>query len=76
MTDDELDAAILEQCTRSRRKVALVVALTLTAMKRPHPPGLDDLAVARRVKALVQARRFKGWGDLDAMRFAEVALPD
>lgn len=76
MTDDELDALILRNCTPEPRKVAFVVGLTLSDMARPGPEGIDDVYVARRVKALITARRLQGWGDLDQMRYSEVALPD
>ncbi|WP_237152510.1 DUF3658 domain-containing protein [Oryzibacter oryziterrae] len=75
MTDEEIDAIILNYCVPSPRKVALVVGLSLNDIPQSTGQLIDDLYVARRVKLLVQAGRLLGYGDLDQMRYSEVALP-
>lgn len=76
MTDDELDAAIMTHCVRERRKVAFIVMLTFGDIPRPGPQHIDDVYIARRVKALVAKGRLHAWGDPQQMRFSEVSLPD
>jgi hypothetical protein len=60
MTDDEIDALLLSFCGPNPRKVAFIVGSAMDAMPKPLPEGIDDLALGRRVKALVEAGRLNG----------------
>jgi len=69
-----IDEALLAQCDRNWRKVAMLVGVLLSrssAVPDTVPVGY----LAQRVQALVAAERLEFQGNLDYIRFSEVRLP-
>jgi Protein of unknown function len=91
MTPELVDQTILACCHHHSRKVARVIGDVAPALnvqvQYPRlmfdipddaeiPPGLPEDFIANRIKALVEAGKLRGFGDLDRWRFSEVALSD
>jgi hypothetical protein len=70
----EIDEMILSNATIRERKVAMIVALTMS--KLPNPPKyIQDIFYAQRVRELVKESYLEATGYLESMRFCEVRLP-
>jgi Protein of unknown function len=70
----EIDEMILSNATIRERKVAMIVALTMS--KLPNPPKyIPDIFYAQRVRELVKEGYLEATGYLESMRFCEVRLP-
>ena len=68
--DNDLDALILGVAKDRWQKVAMVIAKT----RDLAAPDIDLDEIARRIRALVAAKRLEGVGDLSNWRFSEVRL--
>jgi hypothetical protein len=68
-----IDSALLSNTTERWRKVAMVVALTMSAMPESLD-GIPDIYYGQRVRKLVSDGVLESQGDLASMRFAEVRL--
>jgi len=78
LTEDTLhkiDCALLANVAKVPRKVARVVGST---MSNPEirVSGLPDLFYAERVRLLVESGKLESKGNLYAMRYCEVWLPE
>jgi hypothetical protein len=70
-----IDEALLAGCAACWRKVARVVATTMTSIDRQFQ-DIPDGFYARRVIELVERGKLQSQGNLRYMRFSEVRLPD
>ncbi len=70
----EIDGAIISHATNNWRKVAMIVALTMTKLPS-RINGIPDLYYAQRVRKLVEAGKLESDGNLAYMCFSEVRLP-
>ena len=70
-----IDNLLLANAHTKWRKVALVVALTMTDLKI-RERGIPDLFYAQRVRKLVEEGRLESQGNLQEMRFSEIRLPN
>jgi len=69
-----IDATLLDHCLPRRRKVAMVVALTMGAIGQQFP-GIPDIFYSQRIKELVFQGLLESFGNLDYMRYSEIRLP-
>ena len=69
-----IDNLLLSHAHAEWRKVALIVALTMTDPEN-RERGIPDLFYAQRVRKLVEEGRLESQGNLQEMRFSEVRLP-
>jgi hypothetical protein len=69
-----IDAALLSHATKTNRKVAMLVGLTM-ADPSLRVPGLPDLFYAQRIRMLVDSGLLVAEGTLGYMRYTEVRLP-
>jgi hypothetical protein len=68
---EAIDSAVFS-CTHSRwRKVAMVVSLSMEALRQRYP-GFTDVFYAERVRVLVDSGKLESQGNLAYMRFSEV----
>jgi hypothetical protein len=67
-----VDDEIMRAASKNWRKVAMIVGIVIQA--NPHR-GLQDTAIAERVKLLVAEGRLEAQGNLDRMTYSEVRLP-
>jgi hypothetical protein len=79
MSPELVDQAILGCCRPQFLKVARVITDAATALDVPTDPlGQSEnpnvIFIARRIKALVDAERLEGAGNLGRWRFSEVRL--
>ncbi|TXM63822.1 DUF3658 domain-containing protein [Methylobacterium sp. WL120] len=68
MIDDEIMRAAKERW----QKVAMITAIIIHANLRR---GINDTAIAERIKLLVSLGKLEVQGNLDRMRYSEVRLP-
>ena len=70
----KIDEALLSHATKTNRKVAMLIGLT---MEDPslRVPGLPDLFYAQRIATLVDKGLLLAEGTLGYMRYSEVRLP-
>jgi len=68
-----IDNALLSNISDRWRKVAMVVALTMSSMPETFD-DIPDLYYAERVRKFVSDGVLKSQGNLASMRFAEVRL--
>lgn len=71
----KIDDALLSNATHQWRKVAMIVALTMTSLQ-DRQPGVPDLYYAERVRKLVNDGVLESQGNLSCMRYGEVRLPE
>ena len=70
-----IDYLLLSHAHAKWRKVAMIVALTMTDPENRNR-GIPDLFYAQRVRKLVEEGRLESQGNLQEMRFSEVRLPN
>ena len=78
LTEDtlqEIDRALLANVAKLPRKVARVVGSTMSNPE-VRVSGLPDLFYAERVRLLVESGKLESKGNLYAMRYCEVWLPE
>ena len=78
LTDDtlqQIDRALLANVAKFPRKVARVVGSTMSNPE-VRVPGLPDLFYAERIRSLVKSGKLESKGNLYAMRYCEVWLPE
>jgi hypothetical protein len=70
----KIDEALLSHATKTNRKVAMLIGLT---MEDPslRVPGLPDFFYAQRIATLVDKGLLLAEGTLGYMRYSEVRLP-
>ena len=69
-----IDEALISNVHQPWRKIAMVVALTMSHFQNRFS-GIPDLFYAERLRKLVQDGRLESQGDLAYMRFSEIRLP-
>jgi hypothetical protein len=69
-----IDDALYSNTTSQWRKMAMVIALTMTESGNPH--NLPDIFFSERVKRLIDERRLEFQGELDSFRYCEVRRPE
>lgn len=77
LTVDQLrgiDAALMSLATLKPRKVAAIIARTMSASPA-HVPGLPDYFYLERVRLLVEGGKLRPVGDVDDLMGCEVLLP-
>lgn len=74
ISDEEIDRLLLANITNQWRKVARVVATTMSLMDREERGGRDDLYFAKRVAVLVEKGLIEYVDDLSRMGHCEVRL--
>jgi tetratricopeptide (TPR) repeat protein len=74
ISDEEIDLVLLANITTQWRKVARVVATTMSLMDREERGGRNDLYFARRVAVLVEKGLIESTGDVSSMRYCEIRL--
>lgn len=70
----EMDKALLANCRKRWRKVAGVVAFTMTDENMTRLEGVPDVYYAQRIRILVERGVLEYSGDLRYMRYSEVRL--
>ncbi|WP_025033172.1 DUF3658 domain-containing protein [Bradyrhizobium sp. DOA9] len=75
VTEQQLDEVILSLLTERWRKTAAIVVLAETQFKEAGRPITSEM-IAARLKALSDADRIEGIGDLRMWRHSEVRLKD
>ena len=70
----EIDALILGFAGKQYRKVAMIVAMTMSALDERFS-GIPDVFFSSRIKRLVKLKKLESEGNLDYMRYSEVRLP-
>ena len=71
---DATDRVLLSHCRPKWRKVAMVVGQALNDENRPQVTGMNDLALAARVWALVDKGLLYEQGFRGEMHYSEVRL--
>ena len=74
MSPELVDEAILASCVPNFRKVTRVISDTAKALGSSGEAAF--YFIADRIKALVEAERLDGAGDLDRWGYSEVRLPE
>lgn len=69
----EIAEALLSNAKSQRRKVAIVVALSMSSLSH-RLPGIPDVFYGMRIQKLVQDGVLESQGSLGRMRFSEVRL--
>jgi len=69
-----IDAALLSHATRTKRKIAMIVGLTMMDPSL-RVPGIPDVFYAQRIRMLVDRGLLVAEGSLGHMRYFEVRLP-
>ena len=69
-----IDEALISNAQQPWRKIAMVIALTMSHFQNQFS-WIPDLFYAERVRKLIQSGRLESQGDLAYMRFCEVRLP-
>ena len=69
-----IDAALLSHATRTNRKIAMIVGLTMMDPAL-RVPGIPDVFYAQRIRMLVDRGLLVAEGSLGHMRYFEVRLP-
>jgi len=73
MSPELVDEAILAHCRPRSLKVARIISDTAKALGSSGEAAF--YFIADRIKALVEAERLEGAGDLDRWGYSEVRLP-
>ena len=74
-TLERIDQCLLSNTSHTWRKVARVIALTMTALEQ-ELPDLPDGIYTLRVKHLAASGSIEAAGNLDRIRYSEIRLPD
>jgi hypothetical protein len=78
MSPELVDQAILACCRPQSLKVARIIGHAAEALKVPYPEATTRTGfkfIAKRIKALVKAKKLVGAGDLDGWGTSEIRLP-
>ena len=70
---EQVQSQILTHCTKHWRKVAMVVAQTMSENKQLK--GIPDIFYSHQIRLLVEAGKLESQGNLSRMRSSEVRLP-
>src|SRR5262249_46688962 len=77
LTPDDLqriDACLLAHTSNQWRKVARVIATTMSTVGDQFP-GIPDVFYSQRIKGLVESGVLEAAGNLNRMRYSEIRLP-
>ncbi len=73
---ETIDRALLTNVPKRWRKVAMVVAKTMSSLADERFSGIPDVYYAERIRSLASKHMIESVGNLRRMRFSEVRLPD
>ena len=74
MSPELVDEVILAHCVPQSSKVARIISDTAKALGSSGEAAF--YFIADRIKALVEAERLEGAGDLDRWGYSEIRLPE
>ncbi|MDB6062426.1 MAG: hypothetical protein JWM78_2529 [Verrucomicrobiaceae bacterium] len=70
----EIDAALLLNATDQWRKVAMIVGITMSDLKK-RKFNIPDIFYSQRISKLVSSGQLESAGNLAYMRYSEVRIP-